>query len=131
VRDGGALHAPRHAGTYVACACADVNRTRLTRHEGVHHVSQATIGEKAGQSQTARRLKAQERLERDCRQAQHAAKVLEQALHIYGGLWQAHAVGVVCHRCRPVGEDAEDADLLGQHVKRDHEVAVVVEGLQR
>ena len=31
-----------------------------------------------------RRLKAQERLERDCRQAQHAAKVVEQALHDLG-----------------------------------------------
>jgi len=31
-----------------------------------------------------RRLKAQERLERDRRQAQHAAKVLEQALHDLG-----------------------------------------------
>src|SRR5207248_7646015 len=31
-----------------------------------------------------RRLTAQERLERDCRQAQHAAKLLEQALHDLG-----------------------------------------------
>ena len=30
------------------------------------------------------RLTAQERLERDCRQAQHAAKLLEQALHDLG-----------------------------------------------
>src|SRR2546428_13837435 len=47
------------------------------------------------------------------------------------GLWQAHAVGVVRHRRRPVGEDAEDADLLGQHVKCDQDVTIVVEGVQR
>src|SRR5262249_55433927 len=36
---------------------------------------------KQAKARQRRRLKAQERLERDCRQAQHAAKVLEQALH--------------------------------------------------
>jgi len=41
-----ALHAHRHAGTCVAGACVDFNRTRPTRHEGVHHVSHATIRKK-------------------------------------------------------------------------------------
>jgi hypothetical protein len=35
---------------------------------------------KHARARKRRYLKAQERLERDCRQAQHAAKVLEQAL---------------------------------------------------
>ena len=39
---------------------------------------------KQAKARQRRRLKAQERLERDCRQAQHAAKVLEHALHDLG-----------------------------------------------
>src|SRR5215831_17292080 len=39
---------------------------------------------KQAKARQRRRLKAQERLERDCRQAQHAAKLLEQALHDLG-----------------------------------------------
>ena len=39
---------------------------------------------KQAKARQRRRLKAQERLERDCRQAQHAAKVVEQALHDLG-----------------------------------------------
>src|SRR5713101_2605142 len=39
---------------------------------------------KHAKARKRRYLKAQERLERDCRQAQHAAKVLEQALHDLG-----------------------------------------------
>jgi hypothetical protein len=39
---------------------------------------------KHAKARQRRRLKAQERLERDRRQAQHAAKVLEQALHELG-----------------------------------------------
>jgi hypothetical protein len=39
---------------------------------------------KQAKTRQHRRLKAQERLVRDCRQAQHVAKVLEQALHDLG-----------------------------------------------
>jgi hypothetical protein len=39
---------------------------------------------KHAKARQRRRLTAQERLERDRRQAQHAAKVLEQALHHVG-----------------------------------------------
>src|SRR5262244_3394547 len=39
---------------------------------------------KQAKARQCRRLKAQERLERDCRQAQHVAKLLEQALHDLG-----------------------------------------------
>jgi hypothetical protein len=39
---------------------------------------------KHAKARKRRYLKAQERLERDCHQAQHAAKVLEQALHDLG-----------------------------------------------
>jgi hypothetical protein len=39
---------------------------------------------KQAKARQRRRLKAQERLERDCRQAQYAAKVVEQALHDLG-----------------------------------------------
>ena len=39
---------------------------------------------KLAKARQRRRLTAQERLERDRRQAQHAAKVLEQALHDLG-----------------------------------------------
>ena len=42
-------------------------------------------------------------------------------------LLQAHAVGVVGDGRRPVGEDAEDADLLRQHVQHLKHVAVVVD----
>ena len=43
-----------------------------------------TIRQKTRQSQTRRRRTAQERLERDRRQAQHAAEALEQALDDLG-----------------------------------------------
>jgi hypothetical protein len=39
---------------------------------------------KQAKTRQRRRLKAQGRLVRDCRQAQHVAKVLEQALHDLG-----------------------------------------------
>jgi hypothetical protein len=39
---------------------------------------------KHAKARQRRRLKAQERLERDRRQAQYAAKALEQALHTLG-----------------------------------------------
>src|SRR4030095_15074804 len=45
--------------------------------------------------------------------------------------WQSHTVGVVRHGCGPVGENPQDADLSGQDVERDQDVAIVVEGVQR
>src|SRR6266446_4713312 len=63
---------------------------------------------KQAKARQRRRLKAQERLQRDRRQAQHAAKVLEQALHdlglpedlvaeIEGRLWSQHKLlGKIC-----------------------------------
>ena len=42
------------------------------------------VATKQGKTRQRRRLHAQERLERDRRQAQHAAKVMEQALHDLG-----------------------------------------------
>jgi hypothetical protein len=68
----------------VTCAWVHCHYQRPTRNPGVHHVSHHPIRQKTHESQTAYRLTAQERLARDRRQAQHAAKVLEQALHDLG-----------------------------------------------
>ena len=46
-------------------------------------------------------------------------------------LLQTHAARVVADGARPVGEDAEDADLPRQHVERRHDVAVVAERVER
>ena len=52
--------------------------------QGVPDVSKHTIRQKTRQSQTRRRLTARERLARDRRQAQQAAKALQQALDDLG-----------------------------------------------
>ena len=42
---------------------------------------------------------------------------------------ESHAVGVVRHRCGPVGENADDADLARQDIQRLVHVAVLPDGL--
>ena len=44
---------------------------------------------------------------------------------------EALAVGVVGHRGGPVGEDAQNADVLSEHVEGDHDVAVIADGVER
>src|SRR5262245_43460210 len=66
------------------CAWANCNRHRPTRKPGVHHVSHHSIYQKTRDSLAAVTLKAQERLERDRRQAQHAAEALQQVLDELG-----------------------------------------------
>jgi hypothetical protein len=56
-----------------------------------------------------RRLTAQERLERDCRQAQHAAKLLEQALHDLG-----LPDGLVASLAQPVGNTTGVSLMLAE-----------------
>ena len=70
-------------GAWTTDAWADGNRPRPTENAGVHHDPQQTRRQTTRQSQTAS-LRAQERLERDRRQAQQAAEALEQALHDLG-----------------------------------------------
>ena len=41
-----------------------------------------------------------------------------------GGDLQPFAVGVVSHGCRPVAEDADDADVFGEHVEVVVDVAI-------
>ena len=43
-------------------------------------------------------------------------------------LFQTHAVGVVGDRSGPVGEDAQDPHLFGQHVQGLVHVAILLDG---
>lgn len=53
--------------------------------------------------------------------------VLGENLPVLAILIEPHATGVVGDRGGPVGEDPLDAHLLGEHVERDHDIAIAFE----
>ena len=46
-------------------------------------------------------------------------------------LFQPHATRIVANGARPIGKDTEYAHLLGQHIQRHHQVAIIMQGVKR